>query len=772
MARNLSKLGKRFAFVRFIKVSDYKRLERRLHEIWMGSFHLFASIARFNRVVSKFGEVKSQGKAKKLNSQGNGKPHKSFEHMANSQSHVNVQRGSYANVVKGDSGVKEEKKIVPGVCSLQGKEIDNPLSRQSSIFGKLRDIRLIPKLGILLKEEGFLENIIKYVASEWVFISFLSEDTCTRFKKCEGVKSYFSEFRPVVNGFYVKERAIWLELLGLPCCAWNDAAVKKIANFWGDICFLEEDENAPLAAKRVCIKTVISSLIHDKIRVVAQGIEYVVTVREISNWEPDLMEDGDIESDIPDLSVDEEVDVCFDEDEIEGFKDNDGDKVEEGYEDSVSMTNIHSKGDRGAGFVDRKVPRDVSSSRLVENVAPNAPKTAVDEVEGEKVSESISPPPGFQRKKPSSSLGSIKMLKKKVPVVVDDIDDVLKQYIEMGGLLGIRSWNAETKAASQTSNSQLLGRLADIDKSIDNGLSSEDIIRERRSILGDLANLEKVISLDVAQKVRSTWAVEGYGGGIWNAIVGSINQLHERGSIPLNSLHRVVGDGVHTRFWKDAWCSDIPFMMRFGRLFALATNQDAMVSEVWSSDGWNFHWRRGIRGGVVSAQLDRLVEILSPIWLEVLPDKWIWDLDPSVQVWSRVAHWLDLDIQDFSSISALLDWMDVRPIARMERLTLSHLTPPPSRVPHTLKVQHSRPLSHPANVPYAPIMQRHISDVPYALVDCSFSSVFVLVDRLFFVRRMLMLQQPYITSIPAGMHLNRCRAYAFSAINQRSTLVP
>nr|KAJ0211501.1 hypothetical protein LSAT_V11C400221850 [Lactuca sativa] len=90
-----------------------------------------------------------------------------------------------------------------------------------------------------------------------------------------------------------------------------------------------------------------------------------------------------------------------------------------------------------------------------------------------------------------------------------------------------------------------------------------------------------------------------YGGGVWNKIVGSINELHERGIIPSNSLHKIVGDGVHTRFWKDAWCLDIPLM------------------------------RRGIREGVESNQFDDLVELLSPIQLGVLHVKWIWDLDHS-----------------------------------------------------------------------------------------------------------------------------------------------
>ena len=51
--------------------------------------------------------------------------------------------------------------------------------------------------------------------------------------------------------------------------------------------------------------------------------------------------------------------------------------------------------------------------------------------------------------------------------------------------------------------------MIEIDNCIDDGEASEDLIRERRGILGDLVNLEKVRSLDIAQKVKSTWAVEG-----------------------------------------------------------------------------------------------------------------------------------------------------------------------------------------------------------------------------------------------------------------------
>ncbi|GKE27062.1 RNA-directed DNA polymerase, eukaryota [Tanacetum coccineum] len=44
-----SKAGKRFAFVRFIKVDDVDRLVGNLCTLWVGRFHLHANVARFER---------------------------------------------------------------------------------------------------------------------------------------------------------------------------------------------------------------------------------------------------------------------------------------------------------------------------------------------------------------------------------------------------------------------------------------------------------------------------------------------------------------------------------------------------------------------------------------------------------------------------------------------------------------------------------------------------------------------------------------------------
>ncbi|CAH1413154.1 unnamed protein product [Lactuca virosa] len=94
-------------------------------------------------------------------------------------------------------------------------------------------------------------------------------------------------------------------------------------------------------------------------------------------------------------------------------------------------------------------------------------------------------------------------------------------------------------------------------------------------------------------------------------------------------MARVTGNGAIIRFWHDVWCLDVPMMVQFGRLFALASNQNSLVSDYWSPTGWVFAWRRDIRGGVEQEQLTSLMSLLDDYHLGVELDKWVWNLDNS-----------------------------------------------------------------------------------------------------------------------------------------------
>ncbi|KAL4590747.1 hypothetical protein LXL04_003690 [Taraxacum kok-saghyz] len=79
---------------RFLHVSDKQRMENRLADIWVGSYHVFVSIARFNRDQQK--NKQSSGKGKQV----------CEEPIAGNsivRVHVESRHGSpsYANVVQG-----------------------------------------------------------------------------------------------------------------------------------------------------------------------------------------------------------------------------------------------------------------------------------------------------------------------------------------------------------------------------------------------------------------------------------------------------------------------------------------------------------------------------------------------------------------------------------------------------------------------------------------------------------------------------------------------
>ncbi|CAH1436636.1 unnamed protein product [Lactuca virosa] len=109
IARKLSKIGKRFAFVRFIKVKDDLLLEQKLRDIWMGSYHLFAYVARFSRDVSNTGGLNKKEKAVSHNSV----EYNVVKQVKKLNVHAVANYSSYANVLKGQGVEKTNNGPVP-----------------------------------------------------------------------------------------------------------------------------------------------------------------------------------------------------------------------------------------------------------------------------------------------------------------------------------------------------------------------------------------------------------------------------------------------------------------------------------------------------------------------------------------------------------------------------------------------------------------------------------------------------------------------------------
>ncbi|GKC52415.1 RNA-directed DNA polymerase, eukaryota, reverse transcriptase zinc-binding domain protein [Tanacetum coccineum] len=93
---------------------------------------------------------------------------------------------------------------------------------------------------------------------------------CSKFQENESLKRlYFVKRAPMPN-FKVDERILWIEVSGLPLCAWGSMAYKKIASSFGKFLFFKKEEFTTLSSGRLCISTkshqFISKTVHVNIK--------------------------------------------------------------------------------------------------------------------------------------------------------------------------------------------------------------------------------------------------------------------------------------------------------------------------------------------------------------------------------------------------------------------------------------------------------------------------------------------------------------------------
>nr|GFD06456.1 RNA-directed DNA polymerase, eukaryota, nucleotide-binding alpha-beta plait domain protein [Tanacetum cinerariifolium] len=141
-----SKAGKRFAFVRFIKVDNVDRLVGNLCTLWIGRMHLHANVVRFERTPSQV-----------------------------------------ASVVKGNlvSPMSWSPALVLDDTCLKDRDYEN------CVMGEILQFSSISNLRILLFHEGFLSVRTVYLGGLWVMIELNSLETKNKLMNHAGVASWF-----------------------------------------------------------------------------------------------------------------------------------------------------------------------------------------------------------------------------------------------------------------------------------------------------------------------------------------------------------------------------------------------------------------------------------------------------------------------------------------------------------------------------------------------------------------------------------------------------
>ncbi|GKC47359.1 RNA-directed DNA polymerase, eukaryota, nucleotide-binding alpha-beta plait domain protein, partial [Tanacetum coccineum] len=263
-----SKAGKRFAFVRFIKVLNFDRLIDNLNTIWIGRFHLSANPARFERPYAP--TVQNAKQAPPGNASGSNQPKVQFF----SEPYVKASTPPF---------LLKPTLVLDDSC-LVNRDLVN------CVMGEVLQFSSINNLQVLLYNKGFHNTRIVYLGGLWVMIELNSSKSKSKFMKHVWVASWFSRICNAQSDFAAKERIVWVDIEGVPLNAWSRSTFQKIGSKWGEMVELEEGNDDLFARKRICIKTNHAENILESFKLIVKGKVFWARAKELFVWSPSFKE--------------------------------------------------------------------------------------------------------------------------------------------------------------------------------------------------------------------------------------------------------------------------------------------------------------------------------------------------------------------------------------------------------------------------------------------------------------------------------------------------
>ncbi|GKA40394.1 hypothetical protein Tco_0732987 [Tanacetum coccineum] len=103
------------------------------------------------------------------------------------------------------------------------------------VLVKVKDVDTMSSMYRLCRDEGFDNVKIHHIGGLWLWMHFHNVESCIAFKSNTNMKSLFTAIKPVSKNSRVDKRMVWVEILGLPICAWGSNGYKKVARSVVDI---------------------------------------------------------------------------------------------------------------------------------------------------------------------------------------------------------------------------------------------------------------------------------------------------------------------------------------------------------------------------------------------------------------------------------------------------------------------------------------------------------------------------------------------------------
>nr|GEX76746.1 RNA-directed DNA polymerase, eukaryota [Tanacetum cinerariifolium] len=338
-----AKNGKRFAFVRFINVFSEERLVNNLCTVWIDRHKLHANISRFHRKSEKGVKVENKGD------------------------------NSYVKALKGERLTCDDTAaIVLDDGCLSTRDLSN------AILGRVKEFASLANLKIALNNEGFVDMKIRYMGEFWVMMEFANKEVIKKFRDNVSVGSWFLKVTDASLDFQPDKRIAWVETEGIPFNLWTDNTFNRIADKWGFLLDVDDQEDSCFHSKRLYIHTKVERSISGEFKIIHRGKIYWIRANETPGWVPDFNDETEDEE-LEDVNFIEDVDKdqgnnhFGDDEDIEGEQENsfgEGengiDKLEEGevkekVEVSEDPFNIYS-------ILNKKCEKDGSGKKSVDSL--------------------------------------------------------------------------------------------------------------------------------------------------------------------------------------------------------------------------------------------------------------------------------------------------------------------------------------------------------------------------------------------------------------------
>ncbi|GJZ24749.1 ribonuclease H-like domain-containing protein [Tanacetum coccineum] len=442
-----------------------------LASIWIRSFHMYASVARFQRQEQAEAKTK-EGIVKALG-------------LVSAKQVVNVECGSsqfkqsYAFVMHRGGGVK--------------------------------NVDTMSNLCRLCREEGLKYVKIHHIGGLWLWLHFQNVESCSAFKNNSTLKSLFTTIKPVSKNFHVDERMVWVEISRLPLCAWGSNAFKKVVTSVGKLMFFEDDHSAAMSLCRVCIATTQMKFIFEMVKVDINGEEYDVHIHKLGSWSINIVDplssNSEIDPKVDDDYTNEEESECEGEEKVdeaaEGKKTDESDLIRppdmnevqdecERYGTIFSPSEAHTFN----LFIDRACLLDLPMGGRIYTWMNNTGTKTI-KLDSFLVSSSM-----------IDALPDLKVTalprgwSYHIPLMLHiEKLKVIKQKI--------KAWNHTVRNSEFSRKQEVLLRLTDIEDKIDKCVASDIEKQERMHLLKEYDDLNKLEEMDTVKKSRIKWDVEG-----------------------------------------------------------------------------------------------------------------------------------------------------------------------------------------------------------------------------------------------------------------------